>query len=180
MKGLFLGALATLIAGSAAAEVKSVTPRGFELVQTVTVHVPPKQAYAALTKPSRWWDPEHTFSGDAANLSLTLKPGGCFCEKLKDGGWAHHLDVTMVRPDEMIELSGALGPLRSDGVAGSLRWTVKPAEGGATITQSYVVGGYMREGAEHWAPLVDAVLQQQMTRLARLLDTGTPAPKPPG
>jgi len=180
MKTLFLGLLATLAAGSAAAEVKSVTPQGFELVQSVTVHAPPKLAFAALSKPSRWWDSAHTFSGDAANLSQSLKPGGCYCEKLKDGGWARHLGVTMVRPGEMIELSGGLGPLRSDGVAGTLRWTVKPAEGGAAITQSYVVGGYLREGAEHWAPLVDGVLQPQLTRLASLLDTGAPAPKSPG
>ena len=181
MKSLFLGALAALIAVPAVAEVKSATPQGFELVQSVTVHASPQQAYAALTKPQRWWDPEHTFSGDAANLSLTLKPGGCYCEKLKDGGWAHHMDVTMVIPGASIELHGGLGPLRSEGVAGVLRWSVKPAEGGgATVTQSYVVGGYLREGGEHWAPVVDAVLQEQMTRLGSLLDTGKPAAKQPG
>ncbi|MEI9984850.1 MAG: SRPBCC family protein [Aliidongia sp.] len=153
MKTLLLGALAALIAGPAAAEVKSATPQGFELVETITVHVPPETAYAALSTPARWWNGEHSFSGDAKNFSLGLKPGGCFCERLKDGGWAKHLEVTMVQPGESIELHGGLGPLRSEGVAGVLRWTVKPAEGGgATITQSYVVGGYMRQGGEHWAP----------------------------
>jgi uncharacterized protein YndB with AHSA1/START domain len=180
MKTLPVCALAALIAVPAAAEVKSATPQGFEVTDTVTVHVPPKQAFAALAQPARWWDPEHSFSGDAKNFSLSLKPGGCFCERLKDGGWAEHLTVTMVRPGEAIELHGALGPLRSDGAYGVLRWTVKPAEGGATITQSYVVGGYFREGGEHWAPLVDAVLHGQMTRLASLLDTGSPVPKTPG
>ncbi len=176
-----LGALAVLTAGPAWAEVKSATPAGFEVVQTVTVHAAPKQAFAALSNPARWWDGAHSFSGDARNYSLGLKPGGCFCEKLKDGGWAKHLDVTMVKPGELIELHGGLGPLRFDGVNGVLQWSVQAAEGGgATITQSYVVGGYLRQGGEHWAPLVDGVLQQQMNRLASLLDTGSPAPKQPG
>jgi uncharacterized protein YndB with AHSA1/START domain len=181
MKSLFLGALAALIAWPAAAEVKSATPQGFEVVQSVTVHASPQQAYAALTKPQRWWNPEHTYSNNAANLSLTLKPGGCYCEKLKEGGSAQHMAVTMVLPGALIELHGGLGPLRSEGVNGVLRWSVKPVEGGgATVTQSYVVGGYLREGGEHWAPVVDAVLQEQLTRLASLLDTGKPAAKAPG
>jgi uncharacterized protein YndB with AHSA1/START domain len=174
MSPWFLAAVAVLIAAPAAAEVKSVTPQGFAVEQTVTVPVSPKAAFAALAKPARWWSSDHTFSGDAANLSLSLKPGGCFCEKLKDGGWAHHLEVTMVVPGRSIELHGGLGPLRSEGVGGVLRWVVTPAEGGASVTQSYVAGGYLREGGEHWAPFVDAVLQEQMTRLAHLLDTGAP------
>ena len=88
---LLLGALGVLTAGQALAEVKSATPAGFELVQTVTVHAPPKAAFAALSNPARWWNGEHSFSGDARNYTLNLKPGGCFCEKLPNGGWAKHL-----------------------------------------------------------------------------------------
>ncbi len=172
---LLVGALAGLTAGPASAEVKSATSVGFELAQTVTVHAAPKAAFAALGNPARWWNGEHSFSGDARNFSLSLKPGGCFCEKLPKGGWAKHLDVTMVKPGELIELHGGLGPLRFEGVDGVLKWTVKPGEGGGTvITQSYVVGGYLRQGGEHWAPIVDGVLQEQMNRLASLLDTGKP------
>jgi uncharacterized protein YndB with AHSA1/START domain len=174
MRSFFIAAAAIFIAGAAAAEVKSAIPQGFEVEQTVMVHVPPNEAFAALAQPQRWWNSKHSFSGDAANFSLSLTPGGCFCEKLGDGGWVHHMEVTWVMPGQSIELHGGLGPLRSEGVAGALRWTVKPAEGGATVTQSYVVGGYLRQGGEHWAPIVDGVLQDQMTRLARLLDTGIP------
>jgi uncharacterized protein YndB with AHSA1/START domain len=177
MRLLFIVAAATFTAGPAAAEVKSAIPQGFEVEQTVTVHVPPNEAFTALTQPQRWWNSKHSFSGDAANLSLSLTPGGCFCENLKDGGWVHHMDVTWVMPGQSIELHGGLGPMRSEGVTGVLRWTVKPAEDGATVTQSYVVGGYLRQGGEHWAPIVDDVLQEQLTRLARLLDTGMPDAK---
>jgi hypothetical protein len=178
---LLVGALAVLTAGPASAEVKSATPGGFEVAETVTVHATSKQAYAALTNPARWWNGKHSFSGDARNFSLGLKPGDCFCEKLKDGGWAKHLDVTMVQPGQSIELHGGLGPLRFEGINGVLLWSVKPAEGGgSTITQSYVVGGYLRKGGEYWAPIVDGVLQEQMNRLASLLDTGSPESKQPG
>ena len=176
MRLLFATALAVLAAAPAAAEVRSATPQGFETFNTVIVSVTAKEAYAALTKPARWWDPEHTFSGSAANLTLDVKPGGCFCEKLKDGGWAHHLEVTMVKPGESIELHGGLGPLRSEGVNGVLRWVVAPVDGGATITQSYVVGGYFRKGGEQFAPVVDKVMQEQMERLRSLLNTGAPVP----
>jgi uncharacterized protein YndB with AHSA1/START domain len=176
MRTLFAAILAILAATPAAADVRAATPQGFEIVNTVIVSVTAKDAYAALTKPARWWNPEHTFSGSAANLTLDVKPGGCFCEKLKDGGWAHHLEVTMVKPGESIEFHGGLGPLRSEGVNGVLRWVVTPVDGGATITQSYVVGGYFRKSAEVFGSAVDKVMQEQMDRLQSLLNTGAPVP----
>src|ERR1700740_455545 len=62
--------LATGLVGSAEAEVKSVAPNGFEVVETVTIQAPPEQVYSALGKISQWWSSSHTFSHDAANLSL--------------------------------------------------------------------------------------------------------------
>jgi hypothetical protein len=40
-----------------------------------------------------------------------------------------------------------------------------PPEGGTSVTQSYVVGGYIRGGMEQWAPWVDRVLDEQLQRL---------------
>ena len=37
-----------------------------------------------------WWDPSHTWSGSAKNLTFEPKAGGCFCEKLADGGSVQH------------------------------------------------------------------------------------------
>jgi len=162
----------------AMAEVKSVAPQGFEVVETVTVHPSPHDAFADLVKIAAWWDGSHSFSHDAANLSLEPKVGGCWCERLDKGGMAQHLTVTFLLPDQMIELRGAFGPLRFEGIDGVFRWTLKPAEGGGTqITQSYIVGGYMREGAEHWAPIVDKVLGEALHRFARFADTGSPETK---
>ena len=61
--------------------------------------------------------------------------------------------------------------MQAEGVAGSLSWDIKPvAGGGSEIVQTYVVGGYIRGGAAKLAPLVDAVMREQLTRLKALLD----------
>ena len=162
--------LATSLAGSAEAEVKSVTPTGFEVVDTVTIQAPPEQVYAALGQIGRWWSPAHTFSRDAANLSIDLKAGGCFCERLKNGGSVQHLSVVYAAPGEGLRLRGALGPLQMEGVDGTLAWALKPSEGGTNVTQSYVIGGYIRGGMDQWAPKVDRVLHEQLDRLQRFIE----------
>jgi len=162
--------LATGLAGSAEAEVKSVAPSGFEIVETMTIHAPPEQVYAALGKIGQWWSSSHTFSRDASNLSLDLKAGGCLCERLKDGGSVQHLIVVYAAPGEGLRLRGALGPLQMEGVDGTLAWALKPSEGGTNLTQSYVVGGYIRSGMDNWAPKVDGVLHEQLDRLQRFVE----------
>ena len=162
--------LATGLAGSAEAEVKSVAPSGFEIVETMTIHAPPEQVYAALGKIGQWWSSSHTFSHDASNLSLDLKAGGCLCERLKDGGSVQHLIVVYAAPGEGLRLRGALGPLQMEGVGGTLAWALKPSEGGTNLTQSYVVGGYIRSGMDNWAPKVDGVLHEQLDRLQRFVE----------
>jgi uncharacterized protein YndB with AHSA1/START domain len=121
--------LATGLAGLAEAEVKSVAPSGFEVVEAMTIHASPEQIYAALGKIGQWWSSSHTFSRDASNLSLDLKAGGCFCERLKDGGSVQHLIVVYAAPGEGLRLRGALGPLQMEGVDGTLAWALKPSEG---------------------------------------------------
>jgi hypothetical protein len=83
-----------------------------------------------------------------------LRAGGCFCERLKDDGSVQHLQVVYAAPGQGLRLRGALGPLQTEGVDGTLSWTLKPGEGGTTVTLSYVVGGYIRSGMEQWAPRV--------------------------
>jgi len=162
LAGILLSAAWT---GAAEAEVKSVAPNGFEVVDTATIQAPPERVYAALGEIARWWSSAHTFSRDAANLSLDLKAGGCFCERLKAGGSVEHLLVVYASPGEGLRLRGALGPLQMEGVDGTLAWALKPIEGGTNVTQSHVVGGYIRGGMDQWAPRVDGVLHEQLDRL---------------
>jgi uncharacterized protein YndB with AHSA1/START domain len=170
-----------LVAAPAAAEVKSSSGTGFESANTVTVKAAAAKVYDAIFLPGRWWNPVHSYSGTAANLSLERKVGGCFCEKLPKGGRTAHLTVIQIVPDETLALSGALGPLVDEGVAGTLFFRLKPAEDGATrVTLSYVVGGYFHGDPGKWAKPVDGVLNDQLGRLARYVETGSPeAPKSP-
>jgi hypothetical protein len=73
-----------------------------------------------------------------------------------------------------LRLRGALGPLQTEGVDGTVSWTLKPAEGGTIVTLSYVVGGYIRSGMEQWAPRVDQVLADQLQRLKSFVEGKSP------
>ena len=77
----------------------SASPNGLEIRQTVDLTLQPNGAYRAFTSVSSWWDPAHTYSGDANNLSLNPVPGGCFCERIpKAGGGVEHMRVAYVEP----------------------------------------------------------------------------------
>ena len=98
IRGFAALVLALAVTGPAAAEVKSTTPNGFEVVSIVTIAAPADRVYSALGEVGHWWDPSHTFSHDAANLSIELRAGGCFCERLKGGGSVQHMQVVYAAP----------------------------------------------------------------------------------
>lgn len=169
----FAGAAA--LATPAHAEILASDERGFVVRQTADVGVSAPEAWRALVKPATWWSSEHTFSGEAANLTLDPVAGGCFCEKLppsKQGGAGalagsvQHMRVIYAEPGRALRLSGALGPLQSEALLGALTITLKSNERGTRILFEYVVGGYMRYRPDQIAPAVDRMLGQQIARLA--------------
>ena len=156
---------ALLIAAPADAAVKQATPAGFELESKVVVPVSPARAFAALGQLPSWWDPAHTYSGSGSNLTIGLKAGDCFCERApKDGGSIEHARVVYSQPGTALRLHGALGPLQSQAVTGTLTYSLKKVAAGTEVTQSYVVGGYFTMPAEKLAPLVDQVMNTQLMR----------------
>jgi hypothetical protein len=159
---LFLALIAS--ASPAAAEVVSASSNGFEVRQTVNLVVPPADAFDAFRNIGAWWDPEHTYSGDAANLSLALVPGGCFCERLPKGGGVEHMRVAYIEPGKHVVLTGALGPLLYEAVTGVMDVQVKTIAGGAQLTLDYKAAGFAKGGADKLAPAVDSVLAAQMKR----------------
>ena len=73
----------TLIAASTAqAAVTSASEAGFAVENSVDIKADAKRVYALLATPGHWWNGEHSYSGDAANLSLEPRAGGCFCERI--------------------------------------------------------------------------------------------------
>ena len=165
---------AALAATPAAAEVVSAGPEGVVVRNAVEVSAPAARVYAELARPDRWWESSHTYSGDAANLSLDPKPGGCFCEKLPAGGAVEHLRVLTARPGQMLRLQGALGPLQGEAVSGVLSFELKPKAGGTEVVQTYAIRGFSAAEAARWAPPVDGMLRTQLQRLERFVETGRP------
>ena len=161
--------LAVLASSPAVAEVKSLSASGFEVQSRVTVAASPADAYAALGRISEWWDPEHSYSGRAANLRLDLRAGGCFCETLNGGGGVEHMRVVYAQPGQVLRLQGGLGPLQAQAAVGTLTWSLKPAGSGTEIIQTYIVGGYISAGADKIAPMVDTVMAEQLRRLQQRL-----------
>lgn len=167
--------LATLLTpGCVMAEVADSSLSGFTVKFSVPIHAAPAQVYAALIQVGNWWDPAHTFSGDAHNLSIEEKAGGCFCEKLPDHGGVRHLEVLTVMPGKKLVMSGGLGPLQSIAASGSMTFQITTAGDGSKLDVVYTVAGYLPAGMNTWAPRVDGMLQQQLTRLRNFIEQGKP------
>jgi uncharacterized protein YndB with AHSA1/START domain len=161
--------LATAAGGQAAAEVVSLAGNGFEVRETAHVAVSPDKVYAMLLQPARWWSSEHTFSGNAANLILDARAGGCWCETLPGGGSVEHLRVVYVSPGKTLRLRGALGPFQGLAVDGVMTWSVKSAAGGTDVSLTYAVGGYAAQGFGELSKMTDQVLGEQFERLKKVV-----------
>jgi hypothetical protein len=180
MRNCALVLLALVAAAPARAEVVSAAEAGFTLRYMAEVAATPEAAWAAMVEPGRWWDPEHTYSGDAAALTIEGRAGGCFCEAVPAGplgpaqGTIEHMRVIYAMPGRMLRLAGGLGPLQAEPVTGVLTATFTQVEGGSgtQVVWEYTVGGYMRMDPAELAPLVDGVLGQQHARLIALLGVG--------
>lgn len=167
--------LATLLALAAAApvaaEVKAADAGGLVVATTLTIAAPPAKVYAALITPGPWWNAEHSWSKDSANITLDPVVGGCFCEKIpKEKGAAEHLRVVYVSPGKQLRLRGGLGPFQAMGVSGALSWELRPVAGGTEISQSYAVGGFLPGGGTRYAPVVDTVMSDQLARLKAFVE----------
>lgn len=175
MRAILLAATAALVFSMPAiASVTSVGKNGFEVKETAHIAARPDSVFYTLVRPARWWSSEHTFSGSASNLSMSPKAGACWCERLPDGGSVQHLQVVYVKPDEILRLKGALGPLQEEPVVGVLTFQLTPANGGTVVTLVYAVGGYSEKSFAQWSKTVDGVLAEQLTRLKRAAETGNP------
>lgn len=168
--------LLVVVSAPARAAVIEVSDNGFTVRETAHVAEPADKVYAELLHPQHWWSPDHTFSHNAAGLSLDPRAGGCFCEQLPEGGSVLHLTVVAVRPGHGLTLRGALGPFQTQGVDGVLNWQLTEQGGGTDVTLTYVLGGHLTlpGGFRDWSGKADAMLGAQLARLARLLQTGSP------
>jgi uncharacterized protein YndB with AHSA1/START domain len=167
------GLLGCVLALPAAAEVKQSAPDTMSLAIETRIAASPRASYDALVHIERWWNSSHTYSGDAANMTLIAEPGGCFCERWKDGG-VEHGRVIFVMRDQTLRLSAALGPLQARALNAILTFQLKPADGATALSVSYLVNGTPASGLDKSAAAVDGVLTEAVQRLKRLIETGKP------
>lgn len=174
MRTLALFALLGGLGSQAAAEVRSSNANGFEVEQRVELPIPPRALYNLFGDIPRWWSDAHTYSGKAANLSLALTPGGCWCEKLPGGGGVEHMRVAFVEPGKRVVLTGSLGPLLAEATSGVMQVVIAPTTQGSSLTLNYRASGFYNGGAPKLASLVDQVLAAQVRRIGQQ----AAAPKP--
>ena len=157
------------------AEVVAKGNTGFQIKIEHTIEANEKQLFATLMDIAKWWSSDHTYSGDASNLSLSLKEK-CFLETLPNGGFVRHLELVNYQPGKMLVLSGGLGPLQPMGVHGALTISsqVNESKTGCRLTAMYNVSGFAEAGLENLAPVVEGVLAQQFAKLKKVVESQNP------
>ncbi|MEP3225836.1 MAG: SRPBCC family protein [Parasphingorhabdus sp.] len=175
---------AILGAYPAQAEVSNTADNGFTVKHIELVNGSSEEVWKTLIAPARWWNGDHSFSGNADNFYLVPQAGGCFCELLRTTdeeniksaqGSVQHMRVIFAENNKALRLSGALGPLQGEAVIGTLTIGLQPDGDKTAVSFVYKVGGYMELPIEQIAPAVDNVIGEQLTRLSALF---APPPEP--
>ncbi|HYC73654.1 SRPBCC family protein [Brevundimonas sp.] len=165
MKRLLLAILLCAVAGPAPAEIVARSDHGFSLSYERRVAATPEAVLEALATPGAWWSDAHTYSGSASNISVDLRPGGCWCEALPGGG-VKHAEAVLVWPERrMVRFDAPFGPLQDLGADAILTMTwADAADGvGLTLKWTFTVNG---PGTAAMAGPVDGVMAEQFGRLA--------------
>lgn len=166
-----VAALLILLSTPLLAELKMSGAHGFTVTHSIETTADPFVAYRTMTSHvNQWWSKDHTWSGNAANLYMEMKQGGCFCERLTGKGIAEHLRIIYYSAGEEVRFDGALGPLQTMPVDGRMIWNIQATEGGSRITFSYHVFGHAEGGLQNIAPAVDSVIGEQIQNLSQRLD----------
>lgn len=157
LRPLFAVVALTLFAAPAAAEVVSRTPDSFTLRYAAGAGVAPRDIPASLEALPQWWDGAHSYTGSAANLSLDLSEGGCWCEKLADGTDFDHGRTVSVAADRIV-FHAPFGPMRGKATRAELvvtwpggipTWTMT-VEGPGIGSLADPVDGVMGAGYQRW------------------------------
>ena len=155
------------------ADITTASDTGFVSEHDIDIAATPERTYQALTgEVHRWWNAEHSYSGKPENFSLDAHAGGCFCEKLDNGGSVEHMHVVFANPGMMLRMTGGLGPLQQIPVQGVMTFNLSPASSGHTLLHySYTVSGYATQGLKDLAGPVDQVQLGQLMRLKEFVES---------
>ncbi len=163
-----LSAALLLLATPARAEVAAASSSAFLLRFEADIAKSPDQVWRDFQRIDRWWNEAHTYSGDAANLRLDARAGGCWCERWGNRQSVEHARVVLVSENDgvrTLRAIGGFGPLQEMGVTGVLTVTVATHPNGAKLILTYRVSGDPSLNLAALAPAVDSVLLEQFDRL---------------
>jgi uncharacterized protein YndB with AHSA1/START domain len=170
--------LLAAVGGGAVAATADVAPTGFVVTHRHEVKATPHRVWEALGEIDKWWNGSHSWSGQAANLSLATQAGGCFCERWGANSVAHARVIHAVE-DRMLRLEGSLGPLQALAATSILTFALAPKDGGTALVVTYRVAGSESAGLQQLAAPVDGVIGEQVRRLVAYVETGKPEPAKP-
>lgn len=162
-----------VFAAPVSAEVASRSEDGFVLSFEQRVEASPDTILTTVGRPASWWSSDHTYSGSAENITLDLRPGGCWCEALPGGG-VKHGEVLLVWPERrQVRFEAPFGPLQSMGADAILTVTWADAEGGAARLLKWT---FVVRGAEVGvlADPVHGVMQEAFAGLVRHIEASGP------
>jgi hypothetical protein len=165
-KMLAIAAGVMVLAGwPANAEVKASAPDGMIIQIKGETALSREAAWARLLKIGTWWSNDHTYSGQAAAMTVDAVAGGCWCEIWEEGE-VEHGRVIYFSSNQAIRFSSALGPLQDLGVSAALTFTLSEGSvpGRTTITLDMKATGSSLSGLDKMAGIVDAVLSEQVKR----------------
>lgn len=156
--------------GCASADVITATPDHFTLKLEAETELSPDEVWARLIDLKSWWLPDHTYSGDSANLSIDPVAGGLWREDW-EGGSVWHGSVLRAEPGKVLVLNAPFGPLQ--GMAVTSVWTISldaQEDGGTKISFDHVTNGSSASNLDAVAPAVDYVKSEALASLARPRD----------
>lgn len=138
----------------------------YRLSQVAKSDSPPAAVWERLVHPERWWNPAHSYSGEAENLSLEPIAGGLWREDWDSGSVAHGR-VLQVREGELLRMEAPFGPLQ--GLGAYVVWTITiAAEGsGSRVSFDEVASAPPGSALDQLAGAVDAVKTEAIDRLVR-------------
>lgn len=164
---LGLAAALALVPTAGTSEVLRSAPDAMVIEHRFHISVTPVMAWEVLIHPERYWPDDHTWSGQASNMSLSPEAGGCFCERWQ-GGSAEHGRIIMAQPGRLLRFRGSLGPFQEMAVSGVLTVRLSAVEDGTEAVVTYRLSGDASHALDTSATVVDRVIGEQFGGFAKL------------
>ena len=146
------------------AAVVDASDTHYRLRHEATSTLAPAAMWRRLLHPERWWHPDHTYSGDAANLSLDARAGGYWLENWSGGSVAHGR-VLLVQDERVLRLDAPFGPLQGLGAVATWTITLEPIDEGTRVVFEETATAAPGSAMEAMAKAVDGVKSEAIRRL---------------